>query len=97
MRMSSIFSPWRWLDTASRAFQRERVRAAWVLAEWVLFRMGGGVQCSALGDDFAEVERRRFFALGDWLLWPSALATVAPSGTRLGCGRGRATLAGGIA
>ena len=40
--MSSIFSPWRWEDTAQRAFQRERLRL-WVLAEWVRFLMGWGL------------------------------------------------------
>jgi len=42
MRMSSIFSPWRWEDTASRAFQRLLVKL-WVLAEWVMLRMGLGL------------------------------------------------------
>lgn len=55
--MSSIFSPWRWLLTASRALQRERVRAACVLAEWLLFRMGWGVEGAALGNNLAEVPR----------------------------------------
>ena len=58
--MSSIFSPWRWEDTAQRAFQRERVRLC-VLAEWLLFRMVLGVEGAALGDDFAEVERIEAF------------------------------------
>ena len=43
MRMSSIFSPWRWEDTAQRAFQRLRTITAWVLAEWVRFLIGWGL------------------------------------------------------